>query len=166
MKYLYFALLVVMGMSISCATTNIDPEKTQLQIREFQTRTYDVDSELMVLKVVANVLQDEGYIITNAEADLGLLTAQKEASIEDGTEKFFSILFFGANARYKKNSIIESTANVSQFGKQVKVRINFQLKAYNNKGELIELGQIDNAEFYQNFFAKVDKGIFIQKENI
>ena len=95
MKYLYFALLVVMGMSISCATTNIDPEKTQLQIREFQTRTYDVDSELMVLKVVANVLQDEGYIITNAEADLGLLTAQKEASIEDGTEKFFSILFFG-----------------------------------------------------------------------
>ncbi len=166
MKYLYFALLVVMGMSISCATTNIDPEKTQLQIREFQTRTYDVDSELMVLKAVANVLQDEGYIITNAEADLGLLTAQKEASIEDGTEKFFSILFFGANARYKKNSIIECTANVSQFGKQVKVRINFQLKAYNNKGELIELGQIDNAEFYQNFFAKVDKGIFIQKENI
>ena len=55
---------------------------------------------------------------------------------------------------------------MSQFGKQVKVRINFQLKAYNNKGELIELGQIDNAEFYQNFFAKVDKGLFIKKENI
>ncbi len=166
MKYLYFALLVVMGMSISCATTNIDPEKTQLQIREFQTRSYDVDSEIMVLKAVANVFQDEGYIITNAEADLGLITAQREASIEDGTEKFFAILFFGANARYKKNSIIESTVNVSKFGKQVKVRINFLLKAYDNKGQLIEIGQIDNAEFYQNFFAKVDKGIFIQKENI
>ena len=166
MKHLYLSLLVVICMSISCATTNIDPEKTQLQIREFQTRSYDVDNELMVLKAVANVLQDEGYIITNAEADLGLITAQREASIEDGTEKFFAIPFFGANARYKKNSIIESTVNVSKFGKQVKVRINFLLKAYDNKGQLIELGQIDNAEFYQNFFAKVDKGIFIQKENI
>jgi len=168
MKYRYIALIVVIGMSISCATynPNAEPEKTQLQIREFQTRTYDVDSEIMVLKAVANVLQDEGYIITNAEADLGLITAQKEASIEDGTEKFFAIIFFGANARYKKNSIIESTANVSQFGKQVKVRINFQLKAYDNHGQLIEIGRIDDAEFYQNFFAKVDKGIFIQKENI
>jgi len=166
MKYLYLALIVVVGLSMSCVTTNIEPQKTQLQIRQFQTRTYDVDSEIMVLKAVANVLQDEGYIITNAEADLGLITAQKEASIEDGTEKFFAILFFGANARYKKNSIIESTANVSQFGKQVKVRINFQLKAYDNRGDLITLGQIDDEQFYQDFFAKVDKGIFIQKENI
>lgn len=166
MKYLFLALIVVMGMSMSCATTNIEPEKTQLQIREFQTRTYDVDNEIMVLKAIANVLQDQGYIITNAETDLGLITAQKEASIEDGTEKFFQILFFGDDARYKKNSIIESTANVSQFGKQVRVRMNFQLKAYDNKGQLIELGQIDDEEFYQNFFAKVDKGIFIQKENI
>ena len=166
MKYLYLGLIIIAGMSLSCATANIEPEKTQLQIREYQTRTYDVEDEIMVLKAVANVLQDEGYIITNAEADLGLLTAQKEASIEDGTEKFFAILFAGAQARYKKNQLIESTANVSQFGKQVKVRINFQLKAYDNRGELIELGQIDNEEFYQNFFAKVDKGIFIQKENI
>jgi len=168
MKYLSLVLLAVIGLSMSCVTYNPNgvPEKTQLQIREFQTRTYDVDNEKMVLKAIANVLQDEGYIITNAEADLGLITAQREASIEDGTEKFFSILFFGANARYKKNSIIESTANVSQFGKQVKVRVNFQLKAYDNRGQLIELGQIDNEQFYQDFFAKVDKGIFIQKENI
>ena len=166
MKSLYVMLFVIIGMSISCATANIEPEKTQLQIREYQTKTYDVDDELMVLKAVANVLQDEGYIITNAEADLGLITAQKESNIEDGGEKFFSILFFGANARYKKNAIVESTANVSQFGKQVKVRVNFLLKAYNNRGELIDLGQIDDEQYYQDFFAKVDKGIFIQKENI
>jgi len=29
-----------------------------------------------------------------------------------------------------------------------------------------ELGQIDNEQFYPDFFAKVDKGIYIQKENI
>jgi hypothetical protein len=166
MKHLFLGLIAVMVLSMSCVATNVEPQKTQLQIREFQTRTYDVESEIMVLKAVANVLQDEGFIITNAESDLGLLTAQKEASIEDGTEKFFAILFAGANARYKKNQIIDSTANVSQFGKQVKVRMNFQLKAYDNRGDLITLGQIEDELFYQDFFAKVDKGIFIQKENI
>ena len=75
-------------------------------------------------------------------------------------------LFAGANARYKKNQIIESTANVSQFGKQVKVRMAFRLIAYDNRGDLITLGQINDEQFYQDFFAKVDKGIFIQKENI
>lgn len=166
MKYLCLSLIAIMGLSVSCATTNVEPQKTQLQIRQFQTRTYDAESELVVLKAVANVLQDEGYIITNAESDLGLITAEKEASIEDGTEKFFAILFAGANARYKKNQIIESTANVSQFGKQVKVRMNFRLKAFDNQGDLITVGQIEDEQFYQDFFAKVDKGIFIQKENI
>ena len=166
MKYLCLALIAIMGLSVSCATTTVEPQKTQLQIRQFQTRTYDAESELVVLKAVANVLQDEGYIITNAESDLGLITAEKEASIEDGTEKFFAILFAGANARYKKNQIIESTANVSQFGKQVKVRMNFRLKAFDNQGDLITVGQIEDEQFYQDFFAKVDKGIFIQKENI
>jgi len=168
MKYLFLFFVVIMGLSISCTTynPNPEPEKTQLQIRQYQTRTYDVDSEILVLKAVANVLQDEGYIITNAESDLGLITAEKEASIEDGTEKFFAILFAGANARYKKSQIIESTANVSQFGEQVKVRMTFRLKAYDNRGDLITLGQIEDEQFYQNFFAKVDKGIFIQKENI
>ena len=59
-----------------------------------------------VLKAVANVLQDEGYIITNAESELGLITAEKEASIEDGTEKFFAILFAGANAATKRHWVL------------------------------------------------------------
>ena len=168
MRYLVLVLIAVVGMSMSCATynPNVETEKTQLQMREFQTRSYEVDNELAVLKAIANVLQDEGYIITNAEADLGIITAEKEASIEDGTEKFLQILFFGAAARYKKNSVIESTANVSQFGENVKVRMIFQLKSYDNHGQLITLGQIDDEQFYQDFFAKVDKGIFIQKEGI
>lgn len=168
MKYLILLLVVFTGLSTSCATynPNAETEKSQLQIREYQTRTFEVDDELMVLKAVANVLQDEGYIITNAETDLGLITAQKEANIEDGGEKFFAILFFGANARYKKNSIVESTANVSQFGEKVKVRMNFLLKAYDNRGDLINLGQVESEEFYQDFFSKVDKGIFLQKENL
>lgn len=151
----------------SCApTANVEPEKTQLQIREFQTRTFDVDNELMVMKAVASVLLDEGFIIKDAETDLGIISATKELDIESGSEKFFSILFFGANARWAKNSIVESTVNVSGFGKQVKVRVIFQVKSMNNMGEVMLVQQVDDEKYYQDFFSKVDKGIFIQKEGI
>jgi len=160
-------LSLFLVFALSCApATNVQPEKTQLQIREFQTRTFDVDNELTVMKAVASVLLDEGFIIKDAETDLGIISATKELDIESGSEKFFSILFFGANARWAKNSIIESTVNVSSFGKQVKVRVIFQVKSMNNKGEVMVVQQVDDEQYYQDFFAKVDKGIFIQKENI
>ena len=153
--------------ALSCApAANVEPEKTQLQIREFQTRTFDVDNELMVMKAVASVLLDEGFIIKDAVTELGIISATKEVDIENGSEKFFSILFFGANARWAKNSVIESTVNVSKFGKQVKVHVIFQVKSMNNVGEVMLVQQVDDEQYYRDFFSKVDKGIFIQKEGI
>jgi len=43
-----------------------------LQVREYQTRTYDTSDTKMVVKAVLNVLQDEGFIIQVVNADLGL----------------------------------------------------------------------------------------------
>jgi hypothetical protein len=161
------SLPLLFVLALSCApTAPVEPPKTQLQIREFQTRTFDVDNELMVMKAVASVLLDEGFIIKDAETDLGIISATKEVDIESGGEKFLSILFFGANARWAKNSVIESTVNVSKFGKQVKVRVIFQVKSMNNMGEVMVVQQVDDEKYYQDFFAKVDKGIFLQKEEI
>jgi len=167
MKTALLALPLLFVLALSCASTApVEPQKTQLQIREFQTRTYDVDDELMVMKAVASVLLDEGFIIKDAVPELGIISATKELDIENGSEKFFSILFFGSNARWAKNSIVESTVNVSKFGKQVKVRVIFQVKSMNNLGEVMVVQQLDDEKYYQDFFAKVDKGIFIQKEQI
>lgn len=167
MRIALASLSLLFIFALSCApTAPVEPEKTQLQIREFQTRTYDVDDDLMVMKAVASVLLDEGFIVKDAVPELGIISATKEVDIESGSEKFLSILFFGSNARWAKNSIIESTVNVSQFGKQVKVRVIFQVKSMNNLGEVMAVYQVDDEKYYQDFFAKVDKGIFIQKEQI
>lgn len=169
MKVLCSLSVVALVLISACGTyTPVDTQtqKTQLQIREYQTRTYDVQDPVMVLKAVANVLQDEGYMIKDAEVDLGIISAGKEVDIESGGEKFLAIFFWGVHGRWKKNMIIESTANVSDFGEQVKVRVNFQAKALNNKGEVMEVRQIEDEQFYQDFFSKVDKGIFIQQEQL
>lgn len=158
--------LLVIVFAIGCATTGVTPTKTQLQIREFQTRSYETNDVKMVMKAMLNVLQDDGFIVKNANVELGFLNATKEVDVESKGEAFVAALFLGAQARWKKNSIIESTANVSEFGKQCRVRVNFQVKVMDNKGGVLEVKQIEDERYYQEFFSKVDKGIFIQKEKL
>jgi len=163
-KYFVFPIIFCL-LSVGCATTPT-PQKTQLQIREFQTRSYETNNSKMVMKAMLNVLQDNGFIIKNAVLDLGLLSAVKEVDIENKGEAFCAIFFAGVHARYKKSSIIEATVNVSEFGNQCRCRVNFQLKTLDNKGGIIKLKQVQDAKFYQRFFSQVDKGIFIEKEKL
>ena len=156
------ATLALMG----CITTQPAIKKSQLQIREFQTRSYDTKDLKMVMKAVMHTLQDDGYIVKQANVDLGLLTAQKEIDVENKGEAFLLTLFAGSGARYKKNSIIEASANISEFGTQTRVRINFQMKVLDNKGGVMTVQQVEDPKFYQDFFSKVDKAVFLAKEKI
>lgn len=159
-----FSLIGVLLIA-GCATATA-PQKTQLEIREFQTRAYDTSDAKMVLKAVLNVLQDDNFIVKNANTELGLLNATKELDVSSGSEKFFSVLFAGAHARYKQNSIIECSANVSEHGAQTRVRMNFQMKVLDNKGGVMKVTNVEDEAYYREFFAKVDKGVFIQKEKL
>ena len=161
-----FAALVICCFIACCATSGGAPQQTQLQIREFQTKTYETNDTKMVMKAVLNVLQDDAFIIKDANTDLGFMTASKEIDVESKGQAFLATLFSGANATWKKNSIIEATANVSEFGTQTRVRMIFQTKTMDNKGGVVEVKQIQDEKYYQDFFAKVDKGIFIEKEKL
>lgn len=158
-------VLLAVCLASACATPRTPPQ-SQLQIREFQTRSYETTDTKMVMKAVLNTLQDEGYIVKNAVPDLGLLTATKEIDVEDKATAVLLAVLSKGKATWPKNSIIEATANVSEFGTQTRVRMNFQVKTYDNKGAVREVKQIEDGNFYQDFFSKVDKGVFIQKENL
>lgn len=164
-----FIMLGIALLTFGCvgAGTTATPLKTQLQLREFQTRTYDVKESKIAMKALVNAFQDDGYIIKHAVVDLGLLTASKE--LDAGTsfgEKFWLTFFWGVNAKWKSNITIEATANVTEFAEQTRVRVIFQAKIFDNKGGVVEVKQVDDEQFYKEFFAIVDKGMFLEKEKI
>ena len=160
------SIFVASLMILGCATTPATPPKTQLEIREFQTRDYDTSDVKMVMKSLLNVLQDDNYIVKNANVELGLLSAAKELNVENKGQAVLLTLLAGQNARWKKNSTIECSGNVTEMGKVCKVRINFQIKTLDNKGGVVDVKTIEDPVFYQEFFAKVDKGIFIGKQKL
>ncbi len=162
MKQIFVISILISVFITSCASSP-QTEKTQLQIRAIQTRTYEISESKLVLKAMLNVLQDDGFIVKTAVPELGLLTATKEIDIERMSESLPAFFFGGANARWKKNSIIEATCNVSYFRDKCKVRVNFSQKILDNLGGIIKIRQIYDQKFYQTFFTKVDKSIFIQR---
>jgi len=166
MKRLFVLSLFPALTLLGCATTGPQTAKTQLQIREYQTRSYQTTDTKMVLKAIVNVLQDEGFIIKEANTDLGILSATKEVDVESTGQALVATLFLGSNAKWNKNSVYEATANVSEFGAESRVRMIFQVKTYDNKGGVSDVKQIEDANYYQSFFSKVDKGVFIEKEKL
>jgi hypothetical protein len=163
-----FILALTCTLVYGCASTTgvTEVPKTQLEIREYQTREYDTKDVKMVMKSLLNVLQDDGFIVKNASVDLGLISATKEINVENKTEAIILGLLGGQNASWKKNSIIECSGNVSEHGNVTRVRINFQAKTLDNRGNVINVGQITEPVYYHDFFAKVDKGIFLGKQKV
>jgi len=160
------ALTCTLVYGCASATGVTEVPKTQLEIREYQTREYDTKDVKMVMKSLLNVLQDDGFIVKNASVDLGLISATKEINVENKTEAIILGLLGGQNASWKKNSIIECSGNVSEHGNVTRVRINFQAKTLDNRGIVINVGQITEPIYYHDFFTKVDKGIFLGKQKV
>jgi hypothetical protein len=178
----YFPYAISAILFVGCVPTDgPEPEKTQLEIREFQTRTFEGGSFRSVMKSILDVLQDEGFMVKNASLDLGFVAATKDIGINSRppvmpSSEFgfgFSTGRFGMNNRiprerpaYPTHECIEATINVSEFGEQIRVRASFQSKVFDSNDAVMRVKQIASEEFYQDFFLKVDKGLFISKQDI
>jgi hypothetical protein len=168
-KSIILIALVFSCFSISCLQTMSSyalykdkdfTEGTQLQLREIQQKIYDTDQTELVLKAVLNVLQDDGYDVENLDFGAGYLNGVKESQRRI-PEKMVTV-----------KDIIKATVNVSVFGSKTKVRANFHYRFIQppkpaNPHELeYESTEIYDPQFYQDFFNKVDKAIFIEKQKL
>ncbi len=162
-KYLVLTLPFLLSACVQYSTPEL---KTQLQVREFQTRTFDTTNTNEVLTAVVEAFQDQGFMVKNVVPEVGLVSAIKEVDLEDPGQVFMRTFLGGSNAVWEKNSIVEATANVRTLKGQTKVRATFQEKVMNNRGTLDTVSTIEDPKFYQGFFDKVGKSIFIEKQHI
>jgi hypothetical protein len=64
---------------VGCATAPIDitGAGTQLETRQIQTRSYDTLDKTMTMRSVIATLQDLGFTVDQADAELGTITATR-----------------------------------------------------------------------------------------
>ena len=155
--------LLVLALAVGCVPPVPDhPPLPPLQVRELQTRTYETTDTAMVTKALLNVLQDDGFIIQNANADLGAITANKEKTVREWHGGFL----YSWDVKYAWICSV----NITPFGQQTKVRVNVQVREAHGAEWASPprevASEVDDPTYYRDFFAKVDKGIFIQKESL
>ena len=171
-----FKLYVVILLSIfiaSCGTIPKDALKlTQknLELRQIQQKEYSDVKERQALIASANVLQDIGFIIKESEADLGLLVAEKDRDATDGGQIVLAILVAalgGGNAAIDRNQKIRvSLITRIRKNNSILVRVSFQRIVWNTNNHISKMEYIKDKQIYQDFFAKLDKSIFLAKQGI
>jgi len=75
----YLVLLGFIGLAGCATTTPVDISRsgTQLQARQVQTRQYDTLDKTLTVRSVIATLQDLGFTIDQADAELGAITATR-----------------------------------------------------------------------------------------
>lgn len=169
MKKVLLTILAFLFLTTPAVFAKDMPSHTQLEIRQMQTREYDTTDKTLIMKAMLNVLQDDGYIIYNANPLLGSIFSVKEF---DSTSTSAAIASeYGLSQKYIRWAgvsaiVVDSNANVTEFGKKIRVRMSFKLKMLNTYGSVSKVINLESPEYYQTFFSKVDKAIFLQKQKI
>ncbi len=140
---------------------------TQLEKRQFQTKTFPVQDNMLVMKAILNVLQDEGFLVYNVNSLLGYIYGVKDFDLSDpniDVSKEFGVTKSRLNYNGVKVATLEVGVNVMQYGQNSRVRVNFKRKLLNEYGNAQMIEDISDIQYYDDFYAKVNTAINIQKQ--
>lgn len=136
----WLAIAAVLLGVFACATTppvNTDlllaPTEEQMQLRNMQTRSFDVADRNQALRGVIAALQDLGFIIERANEPLGLVTGARFAE-----PRWFDVVGVTVTVREQGDGKMSIRANA----------------IYNN-------APVTDPKVYQNFFAALERSLFI-----
>jgi hypothetical protein len=175
------AVPVALALAVAaCATTSPSllprPPQAPLELRQAQTRTFDVADARLVLKAALNVLQDEGYVIREANADLGLVTAVTEWRSSQPSQGLRVFKWVAALPTYGASlllptgrtefSAVEANVNVTPEGAGTRVRISLVSKVTDKDGTVRSVRPIDDPLAYQGLLTRLDKAVYLQREGL
>lgn len=166
------AILLILCCSLPAVARKRQNEEiitpvTQLEKRQFQTKTYPAKDSMLVMKSILNVLQDEGFIVYNVNSLLGYIYGVKDFDTSDPNvdiSQEFGVTKSRLNYNGVKVATLEVSVNVTQYGQQSRVRASFKRKLLNEYGNAQMIDDIEDSQYYADFYAKVDSAVALQKQ--
>jgi hypothetical protein len=147
-----------------------------LELRQAQTRSFDTPDSRLVLKAALGVLQDRGFVIKSADADLGIVTAVVEWRSRQPKRGLRVLKWVAAVPTYGASllvptgrtefSAIEANVNVTPEAAGTRVRISLVSKVTGKGGEVLSVTPVDDPLAYQRLLAGLDKAVFLEKEGL
>lgn len=143
----------------------LSPES--LALRQLQTRRFDSKDEHALLAAGAGVLQDLGFTLEASETQLGVIVASKDRTAVEAGQIAFSFMaaFAGVAVPWDHKQKIRAslvTAPTGAANASTAVRITFQRTVWNTQGQVTKTEPLDEPRFYQEFFERLSKAVFLE----
>ena len=166
------ALLFVSG----CAQTSNPPaealrlSKESLLDRQLQMRRYETDKEEKMLAASAALLQDLGFNLDESESRLGVISASKRRDARESGQMVRSFLVAALTGVYmptdKDQKIFASIVTRPASESSIVVRVTFSRIVWNDQKQISKQERINEPKYYQAFFDKLSKSVFLEANQI
>lgn len=173
--FLFLFLLLLFSLCVSgCAivdyTTFYKLDDQYLERRQLETKFFETDNEEQMLISSVQVLQDLGYIISESNMSLGIVTGSKQREAGSDGQKAAAILalvFLGVDTIYDVSQDIYVTlvSTQSKTRKGYNIRVEFASIIYNNKGGYRVVRYLE-PEIYKEFFDKLSQSVFLTANDL
>ena len=137
------AVALLLIMLTGCTTTSLN----QAELVKVQSQTLNTSDKDAVLSTAIKVLQYWGYMVDNANMDLGFVSAAKDVTLEGG-QAVLATSFLGGN-----RVTYVAKLNVSSLGTTCYVRLTLNSIYKDRNGRETRTSPVTSAEVYNNFFA-------------
>jgi len=147
-----------------------------LERRQAQSRSFETGDSRLVLKAALNVLQDQGFVIRHADAELGLVTAVMEWRSRQPSRGLRVLKWVAAVPTYgaalllptgkTEFSAVEANVNVTSEPAGTRVRVSLVTKVTDKDGAVRSVAPVDDPLAYQRLLAGLDRAVFLEKEGL
>lgn len=159
---------------------------TALADRQLQTRVFETNDRVAMLKASAQVLQDLGFSIDEHEVKLGILVGSKQRDASSAGQiagAVFLAILTGANTPVDDKQLIRVSMVIRPLEKfsmdsneengkkedevlESEVRITFQRIVINTAKQVTVAEQVKDVEVYADFFEQLSKSVFLEAHKI
>ncbi|MDX1402389.1 MAG: hypothetical protein R3245_10735 [Kiloniellales bacterium] len=163
------AVLSACGQGTAKEALTLTPDS--LERRQLQTRIFETDNEAELLSASAALLQDLGFNLDESEVKLGVLVGSKERDATDYGQEvmaFIGLLFTGVLMPTEDEQKIRASivTRPLEERKGFAVRLTMQRIVWNDQRVITRSEALDDPKFYQDFFAKLSKAVFLEAQEL
>jgi hypothetical protein len=181
-KLALIALLAITCSLQACINANKiamdvgQPPKGAVELRSLQTRRFDTLDEMKMISAATQTLQDLGFIVSESQVDVGVLVGSKKRDAEEAGQVAGQVVMtiaFAVLGVYHKplwdkeqNIVVTIVTTPIANSKQIEIRASFDRQLTNNQGHQWRAELLMDPKLYQEFFAKIAEGVFLEAHTI
>ena len=162
-------VLFITGCETTAPENALQWNKGTMQSRQIQSRRFDTADEKKILRGCALLLQDLGFNLTASESAVGLLNAQKDRTAVEAEQvvgKVLAAIFLEADIQIDARQKIQASIVTRPQNGKIIVRVTFQRIVYDDHGNVSRQESINEPDYYQEFFGRLSKSLFLTAHGI